>query len=235
MDIRPPRALLALVVALPIVIAAGGAGAASPAGAQGPAPVKGPAPANGSAPAKTQSFNDLADPVTPIRFTSNEGRFSVIFPSGCAKVRSRVRVGGGSKSLEAANLVFTNCDRANHPNEGCSVTVHLAGARGLESAAAAAKVLDRMRQVLEGYNVQPAAQTPLRRDFGEHGVVEGLEIVARPEGGAGDICVRGLLHGENIYVLTAWKATGSLATDPEFAQFFESFLPWVDADFMRGK
>jgi hypothetical protein len=227
MDLRlrnlPRLRLLALVVTLSAALAAGGAGAA------------GPVAAKGGAPAKTQSFNDLSDAATPIRFTSNEGRFSVVFPSGCAKVRSRLRVGGGSKSLQDANLVFTNCDRAGRQNEGCSVTARPGEARGLDPAAATAKVLDYMRQVLGGYDVKPVVQTPLRRDFGEHGVVEGLEIVARAEGTAGDVCVRGLLHDEDIYVLTAWKATGGMAEDPEYSQFFQSFLPWADADFMRGE
>lgn len=226
MDIRPRRTSLvpaAALLAILAVLAAGGAGAT--------APVAG----NGQAPVKTQSFENLPDAASSIRFTSKEGRFSIIFPSGCAKVRSRVRVGGGSKSLEAANLVFTNCDRTNRRNEGCSVTVHLAGARDLAPAAATEKVLEYVRQVLAGYGVKPTAQTPLRREFGEHGVVEGIEIVARPEGNVGDICVRGLLHDGDIYVLTAWKATGNMADDPEYAQFFQSFLPWADAGFMRGQ
>lgn len=227
MDLRPHRArrraLLAPVVGLLAALAAGGADAAGPGAGTEPAPPK------------TQSFNDLPDATEPIRFTSNEGRFSVIFPSGCAKVRSRLRVGGGSKSPQDANLVFTSCDRTGHPNEGCSVTAHVAGARDLDPAAAAARVIDQVRLVLDGYNVKPAAQTPLRRDFGKHGVVEGVEVVAHPEGTAGDICVRGLLHDEDIYVLTAWKASGGMAADPEFSDFFQSFLPWADAAFMQGK
>ncbi len=223
MDLRPRRALLAPFLGLLAVLSAGGAGAGDPVGGKN------------QAPPKTQSFNDLPDATTPVRFTSNEGRFSVIFPSGCAKVRSRLRVGGGSKSPQDANLVFTSCDRTGHLNEGCSVTAHVGGARDLDPAAATARVIDQVRLVLDGYNVKPAVQTPLRRDFGKHGVVEGIEVAAHPEGTAGDICVRGLLHDEDIYVLTAWKASGGMADDPEFSDFFQSFLPWADADFMQGK
>ena len=115
------------------------------------------------------------------------------------------------------------------------MTVRLAAARNLDAAAGAALVLDHLRKVLEGYGVSPAAQTPLRRDFGEHGVVEGLEIVAHPGGGAGDVRVRGLIHGDDIYVLTAWKASGGMDRDAEYADFFQSFLPWADAAFMRGE
>ncbi len=217
------RPLLAAGLVLLGVTAAGRAGAT--------APVAG----TGARPSGAQSFDKLPDVTTSVRFTSSEGRFSIIFPSGCAKVHSRLRVGGGSKSLQDANLVFTNCDREGRENEGCSVVVRLGAARGLDPAAAANEVLDHVKRVLAGYDVAPAAQTPVRRDFGPQGVVEGIEIFAHPQAGAGDVWVRGLLHDEDIYVLTAWKAAGGLAQDPAFPEFFQSFLPWADAEFMRGR
>ena len=223
MNPRPTRLPAAVLAGLLATAAAGGASAT--------APVAG----NGTPPGKAQSFEDMPDVQTPVRFTSNEGRFSVVFPSGCAKVRSRLRVGPGSKAPANANLVFTSCDREGRQNEGCSVTVKLAAARGLDGAAAAAVVLDHVREVLAGYDVAPDVQKPLRRDFGDHGVVEGLEISAHARGGAGDVCVRGLVHGDDVYILTAWKALGGMAQDPEYSTFFQSFLPWADADFMRGK
>ncbi len=179
-------------------------------------------------PGATQSLDQLADSQNPIEYKSPEGRFQVTYPTGCARLRTRTNVRPGSPTEVAAEIFFVTCDRAKRDNEGCGVTSMPGAARGLKGQAAADKVLAEVTKQLEGYGVRPARQTPLRRDFGKKGVVEGLDIQAQKAGGAGDFWIRGLLRGEDIYLVMAWKASGGLWTDPEYVRFFDSFRPWAE-------
>ena len=70
--------------------------------------------------------------------------------------------------------------------------------------------MNEIRELLDGYSVVPARQTPLRRDFGKHGIVEGLDVQAHPQSGTGDVWIRGLLRGDDMYFLVAWKTAGGL-------------------------
>jgi hypothetical protein len=76
--------------------------------------------------------------------------------------------------------------------------------------------------------VTPTRQVPLSRDFGPHGKVEGLDVLAEAAGGTGDVWIRGLMRGRDMYFLVAWKAEGGLFEDPEYAVFFNDFRPWVE-------
>ena len=54
-------------------------------------------------------------------------------------------------------------------------------------------------------------------------VSEFLARLAGEEGGAGEVWIRGLLQGDDIFLLMAWNQAGGLFQDPEIAGFFASF------------
>jgi hypothetical protein len=188
----------------------------------------GPAVAQQAPTSTSQRLEDLPDSGKPIDHTSRDGHFRVTFPTGCARLLTRMNTGDRDSTKVDARLVFVTCDRANTKEEGCQVSARLGVARGLKGKAAADRVLAVVRKLLDGYGVAPAHQTAIRRDFGVHGVVEGIDIQAHPESGKGDVWIRGLIHGDDMYFLLAWKARGGMLDDPEYGEFFQSFQPWAE-------
>jgi hypothetical protein len=176
----------------------------------------------------TSKFNDLPDSVNPIAYKSTEGRFSTTFPTGCARLHTRTNEAGEDSPRTDIHVTFVTCDRAGATGEGCLVNARVGVAGGLTAKAASDSVMNEIRELLGAYNVVPARQTPLRRDFGKHGTVEGLDIQAHPQSGTGDVWIRGLLRGDDMYFLVAWKTAGGLFDDPEYALFFDAFRPWVE-------
>jgi hypothetical protein len=209
----PPLAIFALA-ALAVL-------AVLPAVAAGP-----PAVPGGPAGAK-QRLNDMPDSMNPIDYPSSEGQFRVTFPTGCARLQTKMNTADDGSANVDVRLVFVTCERADTKEEGCQVSANLGAARGLKGKAATDLVLATARKYLDKYTVVPARQTPVRRDFGAHGVVEGIDIQAHPESGTGDVWIRGLLRGDDIYFLVAWKSAGGLLDDPEYGVFFQSFQPWA--------
>lgn len=174
------------------------------------------------------NFGDLPDSTDPVSYSSPEGEFSVTFPAGCARLYTKMNGTPGASADVEVRLVFVNCERDRVNHEGCQVNARLGAARGLKGQAATDMVLAEIRKLLDGYGVVPGRQRPVRADFGDHGVVEGLEIMAHPQSGAGDVWIRGLLRGDDVYFLIAWKANGGLMEDPAYGVFFQSFQPWAE-------
>jgi hypothetical protein len=176
----------------------------------------------------TSKFDDLPDSRNPIAYKSAEGQFSTTFPTGCARLHTRTNEPGADSPRSDIYVAFVTCERAGATGEGCLVNVRRGVAGGLTAKAASDSVMNEIRELLAGYSVVPARQTPLRRDFGKHGTVEGLDVQAHPQSGTGDVWIRGLLRGDDMYFLVAWKTAGGLFNDPEYALFFDAFRPWVE-------
>ncbi len=176
----------------------------------------------------TSKFDDLPDSRNPIAYKSTEGQFSTTFPTGCARLHTRTNQAGEDSPRTDIYVAFVTCERAGATGEGCLVNVRRGVAGGLTAKAASDSVMNEIRELLAAYSVVPARQTPLRRDFGKHGTVEGLDVQAHPQSGTGDVWIRGLLRGDDMYFLVAWKTAGGLFDDPEYALFFDAFRPWVE-------
>jgi hypothetical protein len=174
------------------------------------------------------TLGDLPDSVNPIDYSSPDGQFRATFPTGCARLQTKMNMADDGSTDVEVRLVFVTCERANTEKEGCLVNARLGAARGLKGKAATDLVLAEVRELLDGYGVVLARQSPIRRDFGPHGVVEGIDIQAHPEFGKGDVWIRGLLRGDDMYFLIAWKAAGGMMEDPEYGLFFQSFVPWAE-------
>jgi len=195
---------------------------ASPAAAAGPPAV--PAPPVGT----KHRLDDVPDSMNPIDYPSIEGQFRVTFPTGCARLQTKMNTAADGSANVDVRLVFVTCQRADTKEEGCQVSASLGAARGLKGQAATDLVTATVQKYLDKYTVIPERQTPVRRDFGAHGVVEGIDIKAHPTSGKGDVWIRGMLRGDDIYFLVAWKAAGGMLDDPEYAVFFQSFQPWAE-------
>lgn len=215
-----PTRILATVVSLSLLVAAG------PAASALPKPVAPPAPTGGG---QGQGFGDLPDSKRPIDYKSLEGQFTTTFPSGCARLHTKMNVGQDGSTDVDVRVVFVNCDRWERTGEGCFVNAHVGVLAGLEGQKAVDVVLQEIRELMQGYEVAPTRQTPLSRDFGEHGRIEGLEVLAKAQSGEGEVWIRGFRRGDDIYLLMAWNSAGGLFSDPEYAVFFDAFRPWADA------
>ena len=187
-----------------------------------------PKPVRPAAPGETQSFSGIPDSKNPIEYKSPEGNFQVTYPTGCARLHTRTNVRPDNGPELTVQVVYVTCDRAGATNEGCAVFSQRGATRGLKGQDAADKVLSAVTEQMKGYGVNPIRQTALRRDFGKRGVVEGIDIQAQRPDGAGDFWIRGLLSGEDIYMVVAWKAAGGLWNDTQYLRFFDSFRPWAD-------
>ena len=187
-----------------------------------------PASAQGVVTGSPQKLDELPDSLNPIEHTSADGHFRVTFPTGCARLHTKMNLADDGSTDVDVRVLFVTCERANTEKEGCLVNARLGAARGLKGRDATDRVLTEVRELMAGYGVIPARQSPIRRDFGKHGVVEGIDIQAHPEFGKGDVWIRGLLRGDDMYFLVAWKAAGGMFDDPEYGIFFQSFEPWAE-------
>lgn len=190
-----------------------------------PKPAAPPVPSNQGG---TTTFDQLPDSAKPIAYTSPDGQFSTTFPTGCARLRTKANVGADGTTDVDVRMVFVTCDRNGNKGEGCLVNARLGVLGDRRGQAAVDVVVAEITSLLEGYGVVPARQLPVTRDFGPHGKVEGLDVQAHPKSGSGDVWIRGLMRGADMYFLVAWKSEGGLFDDPEYAQFFGDFKPWIE-------
>lgn len=210
-------ATLAALVAMPALPGA--------AGAALPKPVAPPAPGGTS---RTSALDGMPDSTNPSPYASVEGQFSTTFPSGCARLRTRMNTGDGGQVDVEARMVFATCDRFDEKGEGCQVIARLGALEAAQGQAAADLVLKELGKLMAEFEVRPVRQSPVTRDFGPHGRVEGLDIQAQATSGSGDVWLRGLMRGQDMYLLVAWKTAGGMFQDPEYARFFGDFKPWVE-------
>jgi len=179
-----------------------------------------------------ESKNNHLQPVEgPVSFASEEGGFRVIFPSGCAKVATRMKedpLGGGGPMGARFTTVFVFCDRNEEKGEGASVT-SLFYNRDIDDNLATPKdVIEQLEFMLEQYGAKVVSQAPVRRQLDEDHFIEGLELKAQSPDGKSQVWLRGLLDNGDIFILSAWKVQGGLWDDPEYGTFFNSFLPGTD-------
>lgn len=199
--------------------------AALPAAAALPKPIAPPAPGGTS---RASSLNDLPDSANPISYQSVEGQFSTTFPTGCARLRTRMNMGEDGQATDGHRLVFATCDRYDRKGEGCQVIAELGALGQARGQAAVDLVLKEVGRLMAEFAVKPVRQAPVSRDFGPHGRIEGLDIQAQAASGSGDVWIRGLMRDSDIYVLVAWRTDGGLFQDPEYARFFDDFQPWAE-------
>jgi hypothetical protein len=147
--------------------------------------------------------------------THSAAGFEVYWPSGCGRLRTgepEVVDPGATQEFQYA------CDRFDVKGRGCSVYVLQNGKDENGGPPSPTMVVGQVEKVLEHYGVRPQRQRPL-----ESPGIEGVEVQAVEPAGKGEVWVRGLLAGPNVYLLTAWNTEGGLFEDPEALDFFASF------------
>lgn len=169
---------------------------------------------------RIRSDNDLTPTTRPVNYASEEGDFEVVFPGGCAKIRTRIP---NSFRDDDQKVVHAFCDRDGREGEGCSVTAWLNVRTPAGGPPRPTNVIDRIQQMLNQFGVQASRQKPIRYETEYGALIEGVDVLADNPDGSGQVWVRGLLVEGDIYLLTAWRAAGPLAEDQDFIAFFGSF------------
>ena len=189
-------------------------------------------PAVASGPVRTPAQEEPDDlSLDPVVFTSDNEDFRIIFPRGCGKLVARANepdLWGGEDWDEIIQVNVVYCDRYQTEGEGCSVnaTFNMSGDDG--SMAGPAQVIKLVEESLKEFGAKVVNQRPIKKEFENGILVEGVEIFAQAELGKGDIWLRGLLTDGDIYILTAWNDQGGAWNNPDYLAFFNSFQPWVD-------
>jgi hypothetical protein len=169
--------------------------------------------------------------VKPQVYSNMNEDFQITFPAGCAKLVTRTNepdLFGGEEWDDIVQVTYVYCDRYQAKGQGCSVkaTFNLHGEDG--SMAGPENVVSRVQNALKHFQANVVKQEAISKKFDNGTLVEGVEILAKPGSGPGEVWVRGMLVEGDIYILTAWNDQGGLWKNPEYTTFFNSFQPWVD-------
>jgi len=164
-------------------------------------------------------------------YISADGNFQVVWPSGCDKLRIRSNepeyfVGEDESTVILVHSVI--CDREGETGEGCSVTATFEAKSKKGGEADAHEVLARVRNTLSRYGVTVVKQMPVKREFADGLIVEGVDVYGLGKDGVGQFWVRGLLAYHDIYLLTAWSVKGDLWENPAYQRFFNEFVPYAE-------
>jgi hypothetical protein len=159
-----------------------------------------------------------ADPAIIERgFVSNhaEAGFRVYWPGGCGRIKEQVSDGATRRAHR--EFIYT-CLRDGDNGRAVSVRV-LHDAQDAGGAPPSPPfVVALVAEQVTRYKLRIRNQRPL-----EAGGIQGVEVQAVEPGGAGELWMRGLLVGVDVYLLMAWSEAGGLFDDPEIADFFASF------------
>jgi len=170
-------------------------------------------------PAGEQARENTARPLEgEVPYDSIEGGYSVVFPSGCARINLRTQEDPDSEDPEELVVVYAFCDREGHENEGCAVRTYLKLRDENGGPPTPDLVIERVKAGMTSFGVDIVTQRPVQR-----GSLAGVQVHCREPGETGEVWIEGLLHGDRAYVLTAWKASGNLFAAPEYIRFFDSF------------
>ncbi len=170
--------------------------------------------------------NELTSVTKPYLYKSDVGHFQVMMPSGCAKVHRRVNGGDNEPNqAQAGEITIVSCDRFEKKGQGCSVTAFLSLTDGNQGDPGPPQVLEQVRGYLKKFGAQVQHQAEVSREFADGQKIEGIDVKAAVPGGVGELWVRGLLSGSDIFILAAWNQAGGLWNDPMYQTFFNSFAP----------
>jgi hypothetical protein len=143
-----------------------------------------------------------------------EAGFGVFWPAGCGEINQRVSNGPTER---AAGEWFYTCNPDGDRRRGASV-LRLQVARTPQNGPPHPRfVVDLVKQHLAMFSVRIVRQRPLEQDG-----MQGVDVHASEPAGAGEVWVRGLLVGTDVFVLMAWNRAGHVFDDPEIQRFITS-------------
>ncbi len=166
----------------------------------------------GQAPAPTQ---EAVDQVEAHHAASGDGRFEAVWPSGCA--RKRTRTVPSKRFPGSFALVEVTCERSGDADRGCKVTVYNELTDG--GVPTPADVTRTFGEVIAGLGLEIRRQGPIER----HGVT-GVRAVCGEAAGPRQVWMEGFIIDGHVLMIMAWDIDDRLYGDPEISAFFESVV-----------
>jgi hypothetical protein len=156
-------------------------------------------------------------------YHSREGRFDIVWPEGCSRIRIRTQPFGATEPTAHLTRVQVWCDRENREGEGASVITYFDLKDDFGSPATPRTVIELVKDIMQKMGVAIASQHPLRR-----GALEGIQVRCREPNSAGTAWIEAFLLGSNVYIVSAWRGNGDLFDDPQYIRLFDSFRARTD-------
>jgi hypothetical protein len=151
-------------------------------------------------------------------YHSREGRFEIVWPQGCSRIRIRTQPYGATETSAKLTRVQVWCDREEHEGEGASVVTYFDLKGDFGSPATPRTVIDLVKDLMKKMGVEIASQRPLKR-----GALEGLEVRCHEPGSTGTAWIEAFLLGSTAYIISAWRSGGDIFDDPQYIRMFDSF------------
>lgn len=143
-----------------------------------------------------------------------EAGFEIFWPTGCATITQQISQG---PTTRAAQEWFYSCSPEPDRRRGASV-LRLRSARAEQNSPPHPRfVVDLVKHHLEMFSVRIVRQRAFEQDG-----MQGVDVHASELAGEGEVWVRGLLIGTDVFVLMAWNRAGNLFDDPEIQRFITS-------------
>jgi hypothetical protein len=169
-------------------------------------------PAAGQAPGDTSAAVAMA-PGTVVHYP--EARFQVLWPAGCEDVE--LFDSEGPTPAAGRELTY-RCERGGADGTAYSVS-YLQNAHATEGAAPGPHtVVDLIEVFFARLDAKVVRQRPL-----QSGAIQGVEAQAEQNDGDGEVWLRGLLVGPDIYLIVATNEAGGVFDSPRARAFFASF------------
>ena len=148
------------------------------------------------------------------RMAYTQAGFAIVWPSGCAAVTEQISDG---PTHRAAREYFYSSSHEQDRRHGVSV-LRLQRAQAERGRAPHPRfVVELVEQHLALFSVKIVRQRPLQLD-----IAEGVDVHAVEPVGRGEVWVRGLLVGTDVFVLMAWNRAGGVFEDAQMQQFMDS-------------
>ncbi len=159
-----------------------------------------------------------AQPITEgYEQTYPDAGFHVYWPSGCTRIVTREP---DEWHLGDEQQASYTCERGGVQDRGCSIFAYRNAHASDGSAPDPTMVVARVENVLKSFGAEVVRQRPFSA-----GGIQGVEVQAEERSGDGQVWVRGVLAGPDIFILAAWNKHGGLFDDTEIRDFFASFRP----------
>jgi len=173
-----------------------------------------------SAPVFAQEENSLSEATTEIEAASPEGRFRIVWPAGCSRLRTHTYnrsniTAADSAAADTIGSVIVMCDRRNRDEDGAMVLVVFPVPRGEEHTPA------KITEVI-GEQLSRTGQSILRQGPIERNGLTGVRVLAHEKDGSRSTWMEGFLAKGRIVVALAWNSDESIFKNPEIERFFDT-------------
>jgi len=172
------------------------------------------AQSSGLNPVSADSTQQVQENSQPYRATSDVGRFAAVWPSGCARLRTRIRK---IKGTDDPAVVDVSCRRGDQENRGCRVTVLMDFTA--DRPPTPQIVVDNIQKMISRLGLVVDHQTQLKRNGHD-----GVAVFCHEKGGQRTVWTEGYVVGLRAVIVQAWDVDSRLLQDKQIRQFFDSVV-----------